>query len=118
MFCLNDSMKYYLCTQPTDMRKSFYTLSGLVSNVMNREVKDGEVFIFVNRNCTSMKILHYKYGGLVIYSKKLEAGTFKLPGYNEKFGSFTMEWSDLMMMVQGIGEDKTARRKRYKMSNK
>ncbi|HAR38502.1 MAG TPA: IS66 family insertion sequence hypothetical protein, partial [Porphyromonadaceae bacterium] len=30
MFNLNDSMRYWLCSFPTDMRKGFYTLSGLV----------------------------------------------------------------------------------------
>lgn len=115
MFSLNESMRYYLCTLPTDMRKSFYTLSGVVTSVMHRNVQDGEVFIFINRSCTSMKILHMEYGGLVIYAKKLESGTFKRPDYNKESGSFSMEWSDLMMMVRGIQEDKSARRKRYIM---
>lgn len=29
MFSLNDSMRYWLYTEPTDMRKSFHTLSGV-----------------------------------------------------------------------------------------
>ena len=40
------------------MRKSFYSLSGIVTNEMKRDVQDGEAFIFVNRSLTSMKILH------------------------------------------------------------
>lgn len=28
MFSLNDSLRYWLWSEPTDMRKSFYTLSG------------------------------------------------------------------------------------------
>ena len=83
MFNLNDSMQYYLYPYPTDMRKSFYTLSGIVTNNMKRNVQDGEVFIFINRNCTGMKILHLECGGLVIYQMKLESGTFKLPVFDE-----------------------------------
>ncbi len=30
MFCLSDSDTFYLYPYPTDMRKSFYTLSGIV----------------------------------------------------------------------------------------
>ena len=56
------------------MRKSFYSLSGIVTNEMKRDVQDGEAFIFVNRSLTSMKILHAEYGGLVIYNLKLEKG--------------------------------------------
>ena len=32
MFSLNDSMRYWLYNRPTDMRKSYYTLSGMVTN--------------------------------------------------------------------------------------
>ena len=64
-------MRYYLYSLPTDMRRSFYTLSGMVTNLMGRNVQDGDVFIFVNRTCTSMKVLHMECGGLVIYHMKL-----------------------------------------------
>jgi hypothetical protein len=49
------------------MRRSFYTLSGMVTNQMGRNVQDGDVYMFINRQCTSMKILHMECGGLVIY---------------------------------------------------
>ena len=58
MFCLSESDTFYLYPYPTDMRKSFYTLSGIVTNEMRRDVHDGEAFFFVNRSLTSMKILH------------------------------------------------------------
>lgn len=46
MFNLNDSMRYYLYPYPTDMRKSFYTLSGVVKDLMGQDVRNGDVFIF------------------------------------------------------------------------
>lgn len=30
MFCLNDSMRYFLCPGSTDMRKGMFSLSGLI----------------------------------------------------------------------------------------
>ena len=71
MFCLSASDTFYLYPSPTGMRKIFYTLSGIVTNEMHRNVHDGESFIFVNRSLTSMKILHAEYDGLVIYNLKL-----------------------------------------------
>ena len=59
MFSLNESNRYYLYPYPTDMRKSFYTLSGIVTNQMGKNVRDGDAFIFINANCTCMKILQY-----------------------------------------------------------
>ena len=84
------------------MRKSFYTLSGIVASVMKRDVQNGEVFIFVNRKRTIMKILHLEHGGLVIYHKKLEAGVFKLPTFAEALTSQVIEWHNLMTMVPDV----------------
>ena len=84
------------------MRKSFYTLSGIVITEMHRDVRSGEVFIFINRQQNIMKILHMEYAGLVIYHKKLESGRFKLPGYDETSHSMTIKWSDLLLIVRSV----------------
>ena len=81
MFSLNDSMRYWLYTEPTDMRKSFHTLSGVVRDRMGRNPLDGDVYIFINRTRNRMKLLHWEPGGLVLYSKMLERGTFQSDGY-------------------------------------
>jgi len=112
MFNLHGKLQYFLYPAPVDMRKSFYTLSGIVSSVMERNVQDGEVFIFVNRRLTTMKILHLEHGGLVIYHKKLENGVFKLPTFNETVTSQAIGWQDLMMIVSDVKPIKHRLRKR------
>ncbi len=102
MFHLHRSLTYYLYPLPVDMRKSFYTLSSIVTSSMGHNVREGGVFIFVNRHQNIMKILHMEYAGLVIYYKKLESGRFKLPAFDENTHSLTINWSDLMMMVQSV----------------
>jgi transposase len=102
MFHLHNSLSYYLYPLPVDMRKSFYTLSGIVTSSMNNHTRDGGVFIFVNRDQNIMKILHMEYAGLVIYHKKLDSGRFKLPGFDENTTSLTIHWNDLIMMVQNV----------------
>jgi len=111
-------MRYYLYSYPTDMRRSFYTLSGMVTNQMGRNVQDGDVYIFINRQCTGMKILHLECGGLVIYQMKLESGSFKLPVLDENANTFQTSWQGLMMMVQGIAPDGKKNKKRWKKSSK
>lgn len=39
MFSLNDLMRYYLCPGATDMRKSFYSLSGVVKDNMKQDIR-------------------------------------------------------------------------------
>jgi len=111
MFHLHNKLQYYLYPAPVDCRKSFYTLSGIVTSNMNRNVQDGEVFIFVNRNLRIMKILHMEHGGLVIYHKKLERGVFSLPAFDESTTSLPLHWQDLMMIVQDVKTRKQRLRK-------
>jgi transposase len=111
MFHLHSSLRYYLYPLPVDMRKSFYTLSGIVTSLMGQSVRDGGVFIFMNRNQNVMKILHMEYAGLVIYHKRLESGRFKLPVFDENTASLSISWQDLMTMVESVrpGRLKTRR---------
>jgi len=52
MFCLNDSTRFFLSPYPTDMRKSFYSLSDIVTNHMGKNVQGGDAYIFINKNLT------------------------------------------------------------------
>jgi len=115
MFSLNESIRYYLYPYPTDMRKGFYTLSGIVKNLMGMDVFHGDAFIFINRPLDTMKILRMETGGLVIYHMKLEEGRFCLP-INMETGKNTLEtsWSELILMVQGLSLSRCRREKRWK----
>lgn len=102
MFNLHSSLSYYLYPLPVDMRKSFYTLSGIVTDSMCQNVREGGVFIFVNRNQDIMKILHMEYAGMVIYHKKLESGRFKLPDFDENTASLIINWQYLVTIIQSV----------------
>ena len=61
-----------------------------------------------------MKLPHAEDGGLVMYVKRLEAGRFKLPSYDEASKSYPMEWRDLVRMVEGIQESADMRLNRLR----
>ena len=63
-----------------------------------------------------MKLLHAEDGGMVLYVKRLEEGTFRLPAYDSRGRSYPMEWRDLVMMVEGISDNPNERLKRLKAS--
>lgn len=65
-----------------------------------------------------MKLLHAEDGGMVLYVKRLEEGTFRLPAYDSRNRSYPMEWRDLVMMVEGISDNPNERLKRLKASRK
>ncbi len=119
MFSLNASMRYMLYNQPTDMRKSYHTLSGIVSNAMGCDPYNGDVYIFMNKARNRIKLLHWEPGGLVIYSKLLDVGTFARPtgiGRDELMG--TIQWRDLVLIVEGIIEKPDSRRQRLEQLKK
>ena len=95
------------------MRKSFDGLCGLVNSGMQRNPTSGEVFVFLNRSRTHIKLLHWESGGFVLYYKRLESGTFSTP--NNELGT-ELQWSDLVLMVEGIQVMKSVRKKRYSLS--
>ena len=63
-------------SEPTDMRKSFNTLSALVTEQMQRQVLNGDLFVFISRNRKRIKTLHFDGTGLVVCAKRLERGQF------------------------------------------
>lgn len=119
MFSLNDSMNYWLYNQPTDMRKSYHTLSGIVSNNMGLDPYNGDVYIFMNRNRNRIKLLHWEPGGLVLYSKLLETGTFTHPSDITKDEvNGRIYWRDLVLIVEGIIEKPDSRIQRLEKLKK
>ena len=100
------------------MRKGMNSLCGVVHDKMGYDVRLGDVFIFINRQRTTMKLLHAEDGGLVLYIKRLEEGTFRLPSYDKENKSYPMQWRDLVLMVEGINDEPSKRLKRLKALRK
>lgn len=107
------SARYYLFREPTDMRKSFDGLCGLVSGRLGQDPRSGDVFIFINKKRTLSKLLRWEPGGFVLFYKRLESGTFELPLSKSTGLSQTMEYSQLAMMVDGFSLKYAKKRKRF-----
>ena len=118
MFCLTDTMRYFLCTGSVDMRKGINSLCGLVHDRMGYDVRNGDVFIFIGGRRKTMKLLHAEDGGMVMYVKRLEAGYFQVPEYDLACHSYQMEWRDLVLIVEGIRESPAGRLRRLRARQK
>ena len=112
MLNLPANVRIYLCVAPTDMRKSFDGLSGLVQSVFGKDVLDGHLFLFLNRRRDRIKLLYWDRDGLAIWAKRLEAGTFETP----RVGNQThveVDATELAMLLGGVSLASVKRRKRY-----
>ena len=76
MIALNRRTKIFVCKEATDMRASYDSLFARVKSVLQKDPFSGHLFLFINARRTTCKCLYYDGTGLVIISKRLEAGTF------------------------------------------
>ena len=113
MLSFSSTQRYFLYRPATDMRKGFAGLSGLVRKHIEHELMSGDVFIFINRRRDRIKLLMWDITGFALYYKQLERGTFELPNSAEVQSS-ELEWSDLVMLLEGIEIKSIRRRKRYR----
>ena len=115
MFSLSTAYTYYFYKDPTDMRKSFDSLSGLVRSGIKRDPFNGNVYIFMNKQRNMIKLLHWASGGFTLYYKRLEKGQFTVPDFSTQ--SVEIKWSDLVLMVEGIGIKNIKRSLRFSFKN-
>lgn len=114
MFTLGTEHRYLLYSQPTDMRKSFDGLSGLVQNQLSGNPRSGDVFLFINKGRDKLKLLHWTGSGYTLYYKRLEKGTFELPSYGQKPAGIKLDYARLVMIIDGLSIKNLSQRKRYK----
>lgn len=74
MLSLGLSVDIYLCTLPTDMRPGFDGLMRMSEEHRQRNILQGRLLVFVNRQRDRVKLLFWGQDGLAIWYKPLERG--------------------------------------------
>ena len=111
MLHLSQSCSYYYYNSPTDMRKGFDSLSGIVSQHMQRDALSGSIYIFINKKRNQVKLLHWEGDGFALYYKRLEQGTYELPVLANNSSNITAQ--QLQLILQGIQLRSIKMKKRY-----
>ena len=75
MFNLNEDNRIVMAQHPTDMCMGVNGMCGHVRK-MGLEPANSDVYVFVGKSRTTMKLLHWERGGYVMYYKRLEQGRF------------------------------------------
>jgi len=114
MLHFTDATPIYLFTAPTDMRKSFDGLSGLISlHFESASVTDGSLFVFINRRRDRMKVMGFDGDGLAIWYKRLEAGRYELPTNPTDRNDVRIDARQLRLILDGVDLRSVKHRKRY-----
>lgn len=112
MLHLSSSCRYFLCRQPTDMRKGFDSLSGIVTQHIGQNVLSGSIFIFMNRRRNQIKLLLWEGDGFALYYKRLEKGCYELPQSTDDTNS-RISAQQLQFILQGVQLRTVRMRKRF-----
>jgi len=106
-------VRVFLCTQATDMRKSFDGLIAATKTLIGADPLSGHLFVFMNRKANYAKVLYWSRGGYCLWAKRLERGRFA-KGVTMTAGvSVQMTDTELMMWLDGIELSRTMQRKRF-----
>ena len=112
MLHLDQNRRYYVYLAPADMRKGFDSLCGLVRATMQQNPMNGDVYIFFNRSRTHVKLLLWEHDRYSLYYKRLERGTYELPGPSSG-GSMGVTSYTLSLILQGVELSSVRHKKRY-----
>ncbi len=117
LFGFEEASKVFIYARPTDMRKGFDGLCGLVVNHMELDPRQGYMFVFMNRQRTLIKVLLWDRDGLALFYKRLEKGSFKRPTANINAPNSELSKDELFMILRGIDFEKTKKRRRFFLTN-
>jgi transposase len=117
LFGLPGNIRLFFYNGAADMRNGFDGLSGLVRNKLRQDPLSGDVFIFLNRKRTLIKLLVWDQSGFAIWHKRLERGTFEFPVVGSESQTFEISRQKLMLMLEGISLKSIKKRKRYSINN-
>src|SRR5947209_20613205 len=112
MLSLPTSVRIWLASQATDLRKSFDTLAEVIRQRLKGDPLSGQLFVFRNKRGDRVKLLYWDEDGFVIVYKRLEAGTFRFP--QAESAGVEIRAADLQMLLDGIDLGSVKRRRRYR----
>jgi transposase len=109
MFYPESHIRVYLYGQPVDMRKSYDGLYALARQGLRQDPLNGQLFAFINRRATQIKVLYFDRSGWCLWAKRLEAGRFI--GNWQGMRHRELDCTGLKLLLEGI--EVKRQKKRY-----
>jgi transposase len=109
--------RIFVASAAADLRKSFNGLTALVEGTFGQSMLSGDLFVFLNRRATQVRILYWDSDGYCIWMKRLEAGTFRCLTSTSGADLIEVDTAELAMLLAGIDAPVVKRRKRYRQSH-
>ena len=102
LLSVHESVDYYLYRKPVKMSRSFDSLAALIRTELDKDIISGDVFIFLNRHRTMVKVFVYERKGFSIFYRRLDEGSFQLPEIVGEQVNYKMSAEQIMYMLSGM----------------
>src|SRR5687767_2569144 len=99
---LSEGVNFYLYRRPVKMSRSFDGLAALIRTELEKDIINGDIFLFLNRQRTTIKIFVYENKGFSIFYRRLDEGSFQLPLINTDHISYKMSADQMSYMLSGV----------------
>ena len=116
MLSLTHNAKIYVHVPPTDLRKSFDGLIGLVRAAFQKDPRAGCWFLFFNKRRDRVKLLYWDGDGYALWYKRLESGTFETLKPQPNAATLEIDATELSLLLSGVSLSSAHRRKRFAAS--
>jgi hypothetical protein len=93
---------FYLYRRPIKMSYSFDRLAALVRTELQKDIIHQDVFIFLNKQRTTIKIMVYEDEGFSIFYRRLDKGSFQVPMIVVDHVSYKMNIEQMEQMLTGV----------------
>jgi transposase len=109
------SVRIYVAAEPVDLRRGFDGLAATTRGLIRQDPLSGHLFVFLNRRKDRIKLLAWDRTGWLLLYKRLERGTFHLPGEPAKGERHVeLDAGDLGLMLEGVDLRGARRRERWR----
>ncbi len=95
-----ESVRIFVKSGSTDMRKQINGLSGLVQESFPSPALSGDLFLFCNKRRNRLKILYWEKNGFCLWLKRLEKHKFPWPRGSEQV--IEISEGELNQLLDGI----------------
>lgn len=99
---ISTESNFYLYRKPVKMSKSFDGLELLIRTQMEKDILNGDIFIFLNKSRMMLKLFVYENKGYSIFYRRLDIDTFQLPAIGGDDISFKMSAEQMLYLLTGM----------------
>ena len=95
--------RYYLCTDNVTLRFRHRGLMEYIKDKLHRDPCNGDVYIFLSRDLSRLRVYYFHHKGEILTEKILHAHRFTHPIFlDEGKHVYHISWSSFVYLLEGI----------------